>query len=48
MVTGVGHWQTHEKTDYLVKKFDPRIVWDTFGIYEDVVVCDDVHKHFQG
>ncbi|KAN0140688.1 hypothetical protein V8E53_001515 [Lactarius tabidus] len=37
MVTGVGRRRTHKKTDYLVKKFDPRIVWDAFGIYEDVM-----------
>jgi hypothetical protein len=47
MVTGVGYQWTHEKTDYLVKKFDSRTVWDAFGIYEDVVVRDDVHEHFQ-
>jgi hypothetical protein len=48
MVTRVGHRWTHKKTDYLVKKFDSRTLWDTFGIYEDVVVCNDVHEHFQG
>jgi hypothetical protein len=25
----------HEKTDYLVEKFDSRTLWDAFGIYED-------------
>jgi hypothetical protein len=48
MVTGVGRRRTHEKTDYLVKKFDSRTVWDAFGIYEDLVVRDDVHERFQG
>jgi hypothetical protein len=47
MVTGVGYRWTHEKTDYLVKKFDSRTVWDAFGVYEDVVVHDDVHECFQ-
>ncbi|KAN0140196.1 hypothetical protein V8E53_002092 [Lactarius tabidus] len=37
MVTRVGYRWMHEKTDYLVKKFDSRTVWDSFGIYEDVV-----------
>jgi hypothetical protein len=48
MVTGVGHQRMHKKTDYLVKKFDSRTLWDTFGIYEDVVVHNDVHECFQG
>jgi hypothetical protein len=48
MVTGVGHRWTHEKTNYLVKKFDSRTLWDAFGIYEDVVVRNNVHEHFQG
>ena len=45
--TGVGHRRTHEKTDYLINNFDSRILWDAFGIYEDLVVRDDVHERFQ-
>jgi hypothetical protein len=45
--SGTGHWQTHEKTDYLVKNFDSRILWDAFGIYEGLVVRDVMHECFQ-
>lgn len=48
MVTGEGQWRTHEITDFLVEKFDSRVAWDAFGIYDDVVVCDGVHERFQG
>ena len=27
-----SHHRTHEKTDTLIKKFDPGILWDDFGI----------------
>lgn len=26
------------KTDFLIKKFDPSILWDEFGIKSDIVV----------
>ena len=48
MVTGVGTRRTHERTDFLVEQFDPRVAWDAFGIYDDVVVRDDMHEHIQG
>ncbi|KAF9526776.1 hypothetical protein CPB83DRAFT_870277 [Crepidotus variabilis] len=41
---------THEKTDYLLSKFDPGILWDSFGICSDVISftyfypCADIHK----
>ena len=36
--SGTGHRRTHEKTDYLIKNFGPKDLWDAFGIYEDVIV----------
>ena len=48
MVTGVGHPRTHERTDFLVENFEPKVAWDAFGIYDDVLVRDDVHERFQG
>ena len=44
--SGVGHRRTHEKTDFLINNFDSKILWDNFGVYEGVVVCDDVHEMF--
>ncbi|KAI9450796.1 hypothetical protein BJY52DRAFT_1125681 [Lactarius psammicola] len=35
--SSTGHQRTHEKTDYLIKSFDSRALWDAFGVYEDVV-----------
>ena len=34
-----SHCCSHEKTDFLIKKFDPGILWDEFGIKSDIVVC---------
>jgi hypothetical protein len=31
--------RTHEKTDFIIKCFDPGIVWREHGIRSDVVVC---------
>jgi Plavaka transposase len=33
-----AHFCSHEKTDFLLKNFDPGILWDEFGIQDDVVV----------
>ncbi len=33
-----SHRRTHEKTDFLIKAFDPGILWDDFGIRHDIVV----------
>ena len=35
-----SHRRSHEKTDYLIKNFDPTILWDEYGIRHDIVVCD--------
>jgi len=29
----------HERTDFIIKCFDPGIVWEKYGIRSDVVVC---------
>ncbi|KAH9038881.1 hypothetical protein EDB85DRAFT_1860083 [Lactarius pseudohatsudake] len=47
--SGIGHCQTHEKTDYLINHFSPGVLWDAFGIYKDVPFthsfpCTDIHK----
>lgn len=34
-----NHRRTHEKTDILINKFDPGILWDDYGIHHDIVVC---------
>ena len=34
-----SHRRSHEKTDFLIKSFDPGILWDDFGIRHDIVVC---------
>ena len=34
-----SHRRSHEKTDLLIKTFDPGILWDDFGIQHDIVVC---------
>jgi hypothetical protein len=34
-----SHRRTHEKTDYLIKNFDSGILWDEYGIRNDIVVC---------
>jgi hypothetical protein len=28
----------HEKTEFLIRQFDPGIIWDSYGIRDDVVV----------
>jgi hypothetical protein len=33
-----SHRRTHEKTDFLIKDFDPDILWDDFRIWHDIVV----------
>ncbi|KAF8903656.1 hypothetical protein CPB84DRAFT_1845636 [Gymnopilus junonius] len=32
-----SHHRSHEKTDLLIKTFDPGILWDEFGIRNDIV-----------
>src|SRR5260370_547189 len=39
--SGMGHRWMHEKTDYLIKNFNSKTLWDAFGIYGDIVVCND-------
>ena len=42
-----SHRRTHEKTDFLIKTFDPGILWDDFGIRHDIVVrsiCFNCHS----
>ncbi|KAF8269032.1 hypothetical protein EI94DRAFT_1771396 [Lactarius quietus] len=36
-LNSMGHPRRWLKMDYLIKKFDARILWDAFGIYEDVM-----------
>ena len=48
MVTRVGHPWMHERTDFLVENFEPKVAWDAFGIYDDVLVRDNMHECFQG
>ena len=33
-----AHHRCHEKTDFLLSNFDPGILWDEYGIRDDVVV----------
>ena len=33
-----NHRRTHEKTDVLIKAFDPGILWDNYGIQHEIVV----------
>lgn len=33
-----AHRRCHEKTDFLLSNFDPGILWDEYGIRDDVVV----------
>ncbi|KAG5634671.1 hypothetical protein H0H81_001138, partial [Sphagnurus paluster] len=45
-----SHRRSHEKTDFVIKKFDPGILWDEFGIWNDIVPfthtfpCADIHE----
>lgn len=32
------HCWTHEKTEFLIKSFNPGILWDDYGIWSDMVV----------
>ena len=34
-----SHRRSHEKTDFLIKNFDPGILWDKYGICNDIVEC---------
>ena len=34
-----SHRCSHEKTNFLIKNFNPGILWDDFGIRHDIVVC---------
>ena len=38
-----NHHHSHEKTNFLIKSFDPGILWDDFGIRHDIVVCVSPH-----
>jgi len=40
-----SHQRTHEKTDYLIKNFDPGILWDEYGIRADIVVHKISHGY---
>ena len=33
-----SHRRSHEKTDLLIKSFEPEILWDEFGIRNDIMV----------
>ncbi len=33
-----SHRRSHEITDFLIHKFDPGILWDDYGIRNDIVV----------
>jgi hypothetical protein len=33
-----SHRRSHAKTDFLIKQWDPGILWDQFGIRSDIVV----------
>ena len=35
-----SHQRSHEKTDVLLKTFNPRILWDDFGVRHDIAVCN--------
>jgi hypothetical protein len=39
-----SHRRTHEKTDYMIKIFDPGLLWDEFGIRTDVLVGFHIAK----
>ncbi|TFK32680.1 hypothetical protein BDQ12DRAFT_701098 [Crucibulum laeve] len=45
-----SHCCSHEKTDFLIKQFDTGVLWDEFGIQNDVVPfthgfpCADIHE----
>lgn len=34
-----SHQRSHKKTDIFVNTFNPRILWDDFGIRHNIVVC---------
>jgi len=34
-----SHQRTHKKTDFLIKNFNPGILWDEYGIQADIIVC---------
>ena len=33
-----AHHRSHERTDFLIKCFDPGIIWDEHGVRSDIVV----------
>jgi len=33
-----SHQRCHEKTDFMIKNFDPGILWSEYGLRNDVVV----------
>jgi hypothetical protein len=33
-----SHRRSHAKSDFLIKQWDPGILWDQFGIRSDIVV----------
>ncbi|PPQ88480.1 hypothetical protein CVT25_012030, partial [Psilocybe cyanescens] len=45
-----SHCCSHEKTDFLIKNFDPGILWDDYGIWNDIVLfthsfpCANIHE----
>ena len=41
-----SHRRSHKKTDVLINKFDPGILWDEFGIKYDIVVCSPSVMYF--
>jgi hypothetical protein len=36
-----SHCHSHTKTDFLINKWDPGILWDQFGVRSDIMVCSD-------
>lgn len=38
--------RSHEKTKLLIRKFDPGIIWDNYGVRDDVEVCSHYYLIF--
>jgi hypothetical protein len=36
----------HERTDFIMRQFDLGVVWDTYGIRSDIVVCQPSIVYF--
>jgi hypothetical protein len=34
-----SHRRSHEKTDILINTYNPRVLWDDFGVRHNIVVC---------